>query len=512
MTQIINPLTLVLKAREVGVTSSGIKITDYDTSTGIITGTGFGSSDGYVYLLDRDTHAYYLLPTDSWSDTSITLATPIDLSTIQGNTCFFVKTNSGEISHKYVVYGEVSVPNWGIIYVQDDFDDTIIKVPCSSSTDLNALQGANNAYATQRTIAGITFYISQIVGFQFGDAITSYSVPSYFLSGCLNLNQPLVFTNKVITSTSSTYMLRYDYAFDCPIVFTNQTRVGNYFMSYCQNFNQPLDISMFSYMNATYFLQNGYAFNQELKLPETLSTTTVGAYFLSNCRSFNQDLVFPSNMTSLGNYFLQYGYGFNSNIIFGDGLSTLGTNFMYQCYSFNKPLTFPAALTSIPASFMNNTTAFNQKFNFQGNIGSIGANFLNSSAYNQDIDFLDNVTTIGNFFLTGCFSFNSDISLGTRLVSIGTNFLQNCYSFAKKLTIPSSVLSIGTIFLSNCYQFYNLETNTNVYPTDNASLSVASQQSVRAYQGGIKLSGTGATIWKNNLPDQSTSPYRKLIV
>lgn len=493
-----------------GTTDSSILIKGYDTTTGVITGSNLGST-GKVYLLDRDTHTYNELPTSSYTSTSITLTTPINRATIQGNTCFYVQPTGEGISNKFMVYGDgtLTVPGWGLVYVQDELTRTISKITCANSTDLNRLQGANNTFGNEVTINGVTIFKSQIVGFQFGDSITSYSIPTLFLAQLENLNQPVVFTNKVTMSTSSTYLMRYNYGFDCPIVFTTQNRVGNYGLMYCRSFNQPLDISMFRYLNATYFMEYCESFNQELKLPTTLTTTSIGNYFLYYARSFNQPLKLPTNLTGIGSYFLENCSAFNSPIDFGNNLTTIGTYFMAYDTSFNQPLTFPSGFTNAGTFFLAYCYVFDSKLTIPG-LRTIGTNMLAGTNYNHDTSWLSGVTSIGNNFMFQNNAYNQPIVLSSNLTTIGTNFLAYCQAFNHKLVIPSSVTSIGVSFMQTALSFGHLEVNTTACPNDANTLS-HNYSSCRLYEGGVTITGTGRSTWLANLPNSTTNPYRKLI-
>lgn len=518
-----------------GITDSSILITGYDTTTGVITGSNFGTT-GKVYLLDRDTHTYNELTTSAYTNTAITLTSPINRATIQGNTCFYVQPTNEGISNKFMVYGDgtLTVPQYGLVYVQDEATRAVTKITCASTTDLGRLQGVNNTFGNSVTINGTTIYKSTIVGFQFGPSASGYTVPTLFLAQLSNLNQPVVFITGVVTSASSTYLLRYNYQFDCPVVFNDQNRVGNYFMYGCRIFNQPLDISGFAYITGTYFLYECNSFNQELKLPTTLTTTTIANYFMYNCYSFDKELTFPTNLTGVGNYFMYYCYSFNqkvtlpntvttigtyflarcysfnSDIYLGTKLTTVGTYFMNYCQVFNRPLVFPSTFTTTQNYFMAYCYSFNSLLTMPG-LKTIGDNFLYITSYNQSMAFMSGVTSIGNNFLFQNYAINQPITLSSQLTTIGTQFMLSCTAFNQKLTIPSSVTSIGTGFMNGCYSFGLLEVNNSTSPTDANSLSVASYNSNRMYQGGITVTGTGRTTWLTNLPNSATSPYRNLI-
>ena len=72
--------------------------------------------------------------------------------------------------------------------------------------------------------------------------------------------------------------------------------------------------------------------------------------------------------------------------------------------------------------------------------------------------------------------------------------------------------SIGNSFLSACYSFIYLEYNTSVYPTDNNSLSQNTNTKTSANGTGVLVTGTHASDLKAALPDRTSSPYRKLVL
>ena len=166
---------------------------------------------------------------------------------------------------------------------------------------------------------------------------------------------------------------------------------------------------------------------------------------------------------SIGNYFLGYCYSFNQPFTIPSSVTTIGTYFLGCCYSFNQPLTIPSSVTNI--SF---------------------------------------------YFLSNCYAFNQPLTIPSSVTNIGFYFLNCCYSFNQPLTIPSSVTSIGSGFLYSCYAFTRLITNTTASPTDDYSLS-DTRISTSVYRT-KKLSGTGASTWKSNLPDKTSSTYRTLVV
>ena len=502
-----NPMS-VIKVEEVGATDSGIVITNYDTNNGVITGSGFGATTGKVWLLDRDTHSYIEQAVSDWSDSSITLTDPIDLSEIQGNSCFFVETSDGKNSHKWMVYGDgtLTVPGHGLVYVKD-VEGNITKYTATTSAQMGAITGGANQFGKDITIGTDTINTSQIVGIQFSSQ-TSFSMPANYLSGCMGLNQPVVLPNAITISTTATYFMRYDAQFDCPLIFgSNHQRIGNYFMSGCYAFNQPLDVSMFKYLTGTYFMQNCRSFNQELKLPTTLTTTSFNTYFMTGCSSFNKSITLPTNTSSLGNYFFNQCFAFNQPLDVSM-VTTISTYFMYQCYAFNQPLTFRSN-AGIGNNFMNNCYAFNSKLTLPTSMTSTPTNFMtNCYSFNQPIS-ISNVTTIGNYFMSMCEAFNQPLDLG-KVTSIGTYFLNNCWCYSHPITLRSQITSVGANFCVNNYTPHTIIANNSTSPTDANSLS-ANYTASGCYLVGHTIKGSGRSTWLTNLPNSTASPYRNLI-
>lgn len=498
-----NPMT-IMKVEEVGATSSGITITAYDTSTGVITGTGLGNTAGKVWLLNRDTHSYIEQATSSWSDTSITLTTPIDRSAIQGDTCFFVETSTGLNSHKFMVYGDgtLTVPTYGLVYVKED-DGSITKLTATSA--LSTLTGGANNFGKNVTIAGQTVNTAHIVGVQFGTA--SFTAPSNFLSGMMTLNQPVVFPSTITFSTTATYMFRYDYLFDCPVIFAStHQRVGNYFLNTCTSFNQPLDVSMFKYMSMTYFMQNCYAFDQELKLPEHLTSTGFGTYFMQNCHIFNHQINLPDNSGILGNYFMANCNAFNQPLDL-TGVTQINTYFLNACYSFNKPLTIPYGC-SIGNNFMNNCRSFDSILTLPTSLTITPSNFLTGCySFNKPLN-VSKVQSFNTYFLANCYAFDQPLDLSS-CTTIQAYFMNNCFCYSQNLVITSRTTSIAANFCIGHYVGHPFTVSTTNSPTDNASLS-STVGTCGAYLHGHTIYGSARSTWLTNLPNSTANPYRKL--
>lgn len=461
MVTIKNPITIVNVGGGQDEPGGDSHITAYDATTGVITGDGFGSTTGTVYLLDRDTHSYVPQPTSSWYNTSITLTNPVDTSAIEGTTSLVVVNNDGIWSTKWLITGGITVTGWAKLYIQNPDTIAIYTVSVGNSTDFNKLyNGTSNGFAKQITIGSDTFYFDEIVGVQFGSSFGLTQINDSFLRFATNLNQPVVFP-------------------------TGITSIGSNLLSNCYGFNQIVTIpELTSIPNS--FLDSCKCFNQPLPIPNTV--TSIGSNFLNGCYSFNQPLTIPSGVTSIGAQFLYNCQSFNNNLSLPSTVTGIGNGFLYGCAAFNQSLTIPSGVTSIDNTFLNNCTAFS-----------------------QPLAIPSGVTSIGNSFLTGCSSFNQPLTIPSGVTSIGTQFLQGCYSFNQPLTIPSGVTgSIGTNFMYNCAAFSNLTVNTTISPTD--TNSVATQyNTAKMYVKGVTVKGTGRSTWISALPNRTSSPYRKLI-
>ena len=540
-----NPMTIL--ASEAGATDSTVKITNY--SAGSITGKNFGTTAGVVYLLNRDTHSYVQQTVSTWGDEEIVLANPIDTSVIEGTTCFFVRTANGANSNKWLIEGGIAVTGYYYLYVKDPQTGTIHKLKADVSSQMSILVGTapsvSSGYVTSyfygksATLDNMTFNTGQVVGVQFGTSI-SYSIPSYFLMGLLNLDQPVVIRSGMTINNSNYFMFNCR-NFNCPLVFdgltSNQTRPGSYFMGKCTSFNQPLNLDRFKYLNATNFMSNCWSFNSELKLTESLNSSArgLGTYFMEKCVSFDQPLKLPNNITSIGNYFMYCCSSFNQPLEFDLGISgsSIGTYFMAYCYGFNQPLDFSdTQITATPNYFMYCCKSFNSPILFPTTLTSIGSYFLACTtgttttittnlvyggSFNQDLD-LSNVTSISTYFLANQVSFNSQVNI-PKVTGIGNYFMQNCTSFAQPITIPSTVTTIGTYFMINIVTTRKMTVNTSTVPattaltlTNTTSAYSPSQidASCPASVSGVYLYGTQRTAWLNGLPNSGSSPWRNL--
>lgn len=352
---------------------------------------------------------------------------------------------------------KVKIGPWGRVLWVDN--GALYGYGLQNSNDFSNLCTSNSTV----TINGANIEKQKIISFDWGVQFPT-AIPNNFLNGFPSLFQGSfsIFPDGVITIGNS--VLTGCSAFNQPVVFPNSlTTIGSYVLRACASFNSDITFSTNLKTIKSHFLENCASFNKPINLPEGL--TSVGG-ILVGCRTFNQPVAFPNSVTSLGD-FLQNCPAFNSNITLPSNLQSLGSNFLYNCPSFNKPITLPSGLKTIAGDFMVN-----------------------------------------------CASFNQSITLPSSLTSYGSRFMQNCTSFNKPLTLPSSITAnTNGAFLSGATSFVGpLNIQTTVKPFgDTASLSTSDADS-HLYKRGVTLTGPGAQVWKNTLPDSTTSPYRKLIL
>lgn len=527
MAKIKNPLTLVNTGGQDEPTSPIIKLTAYDRNTGIITGEHLGTTAGTIYMLDRDTNTYISQPVTSWTDTSITLTTPLDLANLEGTTSIAAVMPDGTWSTKLLVTGDIAVTGYGKLYIQDADTRAISTVSLSSLTEANSLAG-NSLFCS---IGGVTYWRVDIVGFQFGEDFAATSLNQYYLANIPNLNQPIVLPTS-LTSVGNYFLyagysfnqplklnqakitnsnfLSNCYSFNQPLDITRTTSFGGSFLAGCFSFNQPLDLSNATALNSN-FLINCTAFNQPLDISNVSGAmsnflqgclsfnqpldvshrTQIPGSFLAGCVSFNQPLNL-SNVTSIGESFLDGCRAFNQPLDISK-VTTISQTFLRSCSAFNQKLNINASVTTLNNYFMAHCTSFNQPLDLShvttiGNwvlcassqekagrfnqpldvsrVTSIGSNFLAGSAFNQPLD-LSSVTSISSSFLTYCTSFNSAIRLPTTSVSLGTGFLSYCYSFNQPLDV-SHIKTFDGSFMRECRSF-------------NQPLSLTSAETIGSY-------------------------------
>ena len=485
---------------QVEPTTSEVTITEYDNTSKTISGSGFGAETGVVYLLDRDSNSYVSLPVASWKNDTIVLSSAIDLTQIEGNTSLHIVTNDGKWSNKVLIEGSLPVSGWGKVYLQKS-NSQCVGITLQTQAEFNYLKAStSNAFVQPFTLNDVTYYGDEIVGFQFGESMTLTSLPNYFLSQCVRLNQPIVVPETV--TTIGTYFLHTALNFN-QVLKIPAVNLGESCLTGLQTFNQPLDLSQITSLGQL-SLQNLYVFNQEFKLSSTI--TTIPSNTFVNWYAFNQDLDL-SNIKIFNTGTFKFFNSFNKPIVFNSEVTALPNDFMADWRKFNQPLDLKN-ITTIGHYFLNNAYEFDSLINMP-KVTSIGNNVLyNAYVFNQPLD-VSNVTSFGSYFLSNCRLFNQPLNLASA-VSISTYFLAACFCFKSSLVLPSSITSIASGFCQNTNTIDSITVECDAHPTDNNSLSV-STSTAPSYIRGLTVYGSKASTWMAGLPNRTSSPYRKLI-
>ena len=310
-----------------GETGEG-HITGYNTTTGVITGDGFGSTAVTVWLMDRDTHTYKKQGTSSWSDTSITLTTPIDLSVIEGCTSLCVADSKDVWATKWLIDGEIAVrSDVYTVYIKSPSTGEIVK---QYPGDITYYSGSPTRYFGS---GENRFQVKDIVGIQIGSNASWDAVS--FAANCINLNQPIIIPQKIWRTDST--------------------------LATTLNFNQPIKLldGNSSTSLGNNFMQGAFSFNQPITIPTTCGA--IGAYFMYSCYNYNQDIIIPNTVTSIGNYFCGLFYVFNKTIYLPSTTTSIGTYFGYricEAYTLQTETSHPpndnnslATLSPLDASY-----------------------------------------------------------------------------------------------------------------------------------------------------------------
>lgn len=480
--QIRNPLTVIQVTGGQDEPGGESRITDYNRNTGTITGYGFGSTAGTVYMLDRATHTYVAQPTSSWSNNKIKLTTPLDLVNLEGDTSIVAVDANGKWSTKYLVEGDIAVPGYAKVYVRDSDTRAIRVIAVDNNTDFGKLVGSDNGWSKAVTIGSDTFYLDEVVGVQIGSQYANSATTGYLFAYMPSLNQPLKFPSS-LTSIGA-HLLEQSASFNQPLVLPSTiASIDTNFLRGCTSFNQPIDVSHATSIGRA-FLYECFSFNQPLSFSNDF--TTVGIEFMTYCQSYNRPLNL-SQVTSINNTFLAYCSSFNSPLDIS-GATAIGQDFLRDCFSFNQPLRFSSSFTTINNSFLYDAYSFNQPLD------------------------LSHVTTIGQSFLYHARSFNSPVTLGANLTSLDTGFMRECSAFNQPLTIPASVTTISGHFLQDLYAFSNLTVETTTLPASDTSSLSSQYNSTKNYTKGITLTGTGASTWTAGIANRTSKPFRNLIL
>lgn len=248
-------------------------ITAYDTTTGIITGDGFGSTAGKVWFLDRDTHTYKALSTSSWSDTSITLTTPIDTTSFEGYTSICVEDADGFWTTKIMVDGSAIQATYGYIYFRNSLGE-IEKIEADATTYADL--GSNNVMPRLITVGNKTVNTHNVVGVM-PNLSATYASTTSMLAQLPNLNQPI----KCPATFTGNRLMQTCVKFNQPI-YGEQSVIGQYSFSYLESFNQPINLPNITYYPQYYF-RNNFSYNQDIVIPSTISG--IGTYAFNSSKA-----------------------------------------------------------------------------------------------------------------------------------------------------------------------------------------------------------------------------------
>lgn len=391
-------------------------------------------------------------------------------------------------------------------------------------------------------------------------------IPNYFLANCPSFNSTVTIPNTVTkigdrfmaaTSASSAsytqtvtipssvveignYFLYYQTNVTSVVLNEGLKKIGDYFMSGMSTFNSTISLPNTVESIGNSFMQADPSFNQPLAIPTSLKT--IGNSFLSNCTSFNQRLVFPASLESIGNNFMQTCTSMASivDMTFATGLKTIGNNYLSPSnpsYPFFASGTSSEKIERLQKAIPPNVETIGDCFFSSTNPANIYANFGYES--NQHLSF-NHLKTVGQYFLAGfrgtmvldipvletlgnCFleystwSGDTYLTLPSTLKTIGTYFMAFIQSGAgSNVTIPSSVTSIGGYFFWSHQRmggkYITVECPYSVFGSASSNYILTTNTTAgTTYTTGIYIKGTYRSDWLTNLPNKTSSPYRKLM-
>lgn len=257
--------------------------------------------------------------------------------------------------------------------------------------------------------------------------------------------------------------------------FTNVTSIGS------------------SFLGGTY---SSKKLKRLVDLPPNLQT--IGANFLAQNADLESIPKIPNTVTSIGNGFLYRCTNFNGPVELSDHLETIGNTFLYDCNFFNQPITLPNSVTAIGQEFMEHCHAFNSPLVLSNALTIIPDRFLSGFSTSP----------------TGVMSFNQPLEIPDSVTTIDTYFLAHLRSFNQPLTIPKNVSVVNGYFMRNCDNFVGpLTVETSAKPTNTQYSLTVDSSDLPAYETGVTLTGSGAQVWKDAMPDTGSGTiWRKLIV
>ena len=205
------------------------------------------------------------------------------------------------------------------------------------------------------------------------------------------------------------------------------------------------------------------------------SVTSIGDSAFSDCTGLTS-ITIPDSVTSIGEYAFAWCESLTS-ITIPDSVTSIGEYAFYDCAGLTS-ITIPDSVTSIGCYAYYNTSYYNNDSNWENDVLYIGNHLIKAKdSFSGDYDikgvtktiadnaFLyctgltsitipDSVTSIGNYAFSGCAGLTS-ITIPNGVTSIGDGAFAYC-SGLTSITIPDSVTSIG------CDAYYN----TSYYNND----------------------------------------------
>lgn len=347
------------------------------------------------------------------------------------------------------------------------------------------------------------------------------SIGGWFLGGCTSYNQPTSLPGITIVGG---YFMAANSSFNSTLSFPNVTVIKNNFLNSCRLYNQPLPTTPNLVGIGASFLKDCAYFNQPITYDFTKIggtgtgiTPTIGvlAGFLDGCSSFNK----PLDLTGVTQFSgLQGASSFNSPL----NLSTLQSisGGLGRMTSFNQPINAPELTQYVGVAsvgFLQGCTSFNQPF-YAPKLTYVSYNFMDGcSSFNSQIT-LGDLTHVDYAFMQGCTAFNQPLPFLSKLKTLYTGFLTGCKSLNQDLDLSSvdRFYGSGTI-MYNCDAMTKTVKLGAITRYDSFSTNAFSTitRSASSYQTGFTIEvpdSATQTSFKNQFPNRTSSPYRKLNV
>lgn len=458
------------------------------------------------------------------------------------------------IFSRIITWVETPTP-YGYVFYRETSDGPEKYVELQSLAEFNSLCFTNYGQTVTVGEDQITLKNSaapnMITGFSIGTDITSlpdnfgencritkvYFQPSantvtagdscFFNSGWDNNHTATINLNNRVTTIGNDFLNQHHYV-SALKGFGGVTSVGGSFLIY-NNLDLTFDTSSLVSVGSN-FLYNCANFNSQLDFS---SLTTIGGSFLERCTSYNQPLSLPNVTSGQMGYFLYGCTSFNQPLDLSNATGIMyWSSFLSGCTSFNSAITFPSSVSGSgyksASNFMWNCTSFNQPIDLSFLQSANQADILNDcTVFNSSITLPSSMRMYT--LLNNCVNFNQPLTLPTHTESgIYGSICKNLKSFNQPITIPSTLCrtrwyNSATLF-ENCDSLTSTVTiSSSTVPngTDTAVIYKSfstTDSTAPCYTTGVTFTGTGASAWKNVLPDydgtQATpaDTYRKINV